>query len=109
MPYMCHTEKMPPIRVYFLAFESKTGCLFSSLTPKQGAKLVLSLRARVHIHSTVWHPPVGFDLFVFFACEASQTHKVSQLKFFYFIFLLFFSVNVLPLTCSIRNVLALLC
>ena len=20
----------------------------------------------MHIHSTVWHPPVGFDLFVFF-------------------------------------------
>ena len=21
---------------------------------------------RVHIHSTIWHPPVGFDLIVFF-------------------------------------------
>ena len=29
---------VPPIRVYFLAFESETGCLFSSLTLKQGAK-----------------------------------------------------------------------
>ena len=44
-----------PIRVYFLAFESKTGCLFSSLSPKQGAKFVLSLLARVRTHSTVWH------------------------------------------------------
>ena len=35
------------IRVYFLAFESETGCLFSSLTLKQGAKFVRSLRARV--------------------------------------------------------------
>ena len=25
---------VPPIRVYFLAFESETGCLFSSLTLK---------------------------------------------------------------------------
>ena len=57
---------MPPIRVYFLAFESKAGCLFSSLTLKQGAKFVLSHRARVHNHSTVWHPPASFDLFVFF-------------------------------------------
>ena len=57
---------VPPIRVYLLAFESKTGCLFSSLTPKQGAKFAQSLRARVHIRSTVWHRPVGFDLFVFF-------------------------------------------
>ena len=31
---------VPPIRVYFLAFESETGCLFSSLTLKQGAKFV---------------------------------------------------------------------
>ena len=61
MPY----GDVPPIRVYFLAFESETGCLFSSLTPKQGAKFVRSLRARVPIHSTVWHPPVGFNLFVF--------------------------------------------
>ena len=58
---------VPPIRVYFLAFESETGCLSSSLTLKQGAKFVRSLRARVPIHSTVWHPPVGFNLFVFFS------------------------------------------
>ena len=38
---------VPLIRVYFLAFESETGCLFSSLTLKQGAKFVRSLRARV--------------------------------------------------------------
>ena len=38
MPY----EDVPPIRVYFLAFESETGCLFSSLTLKQGAKFVLT-------------------------------------------------------------------
>ena len=38
---------VPPIRVYFLAFESETGCLFSSLNLKQGAKFVRSLRARV--------------------------------------------------------------
>ena len=31
---------VPPIRVYFLASESETGCLFSSLTLKQGAKFV---------------------------------------------------------------------
>ena len=31
---------VPPIRVYFLAFESETGCLFSSLTLKRGAKFV---------------------------------------------------------------------
>ena len=55
---------VPPNRVYFLAFESETGCLFSSLTLKQSAKFVRSLRARVPIHSTVWHPPVGFNLFV---------------------------------------------
>ena len=51
--------------LYFLAFESETGCLFSSLILKQGAKFVRSLRARVPIHSTVWHLPVGFNLFVF--------------------------------------------
>ena len=34
---------VPPIRVYFLAFESETGCLFSSLTLKQGAKFVRPL------------------------------------------------------------------
>ena len=56
---------VPPIRVYFLAFESETGCLFSSLTLKQGAKFVRSIRARVPIHSTVWHPHVRFNLFVF--------------------------------------------
>ena len=56
---------VPPIRVYFLAFESETGCPFSSLTLKQGAKFVRSLRARVPIHSTVWHPPIGFNLFSF--------------------------------------------
>ena len=56
---------VPPIRVYFLAFESETGCLFSSLALKQGAKFVRSIRARVPIHSTVWHPHVGFNLFVF--------------------------------------------
>ena len=54
----------PPIRVYFLVFESETGCLFSSLTLKQGAKFVTSIRARVPIHSSVWHPPIGFNLFV---------------------------------------------
>ena len=56
---------VPPIRVYFLAFESETGCLFSSLTLKQGAKFLRSIQARVPIHSTVWHPHVGFKLFVF--------------------------------------------
>ena len=56
---------LPLIRVYFLAFESETGCLFSSLTLKQGAKFVRSLRARVPIHSNVWHPPTGFNLFLF--------------------------------------------
>ena len=56
---------VPPIRVYFLTFESETGCLFSSLTLKQGAKFVRSLQAKVLIHSTVWHPPIGFNLFVF--------------------------------------------
>ena len=56
---------VPPIRVYFLAFESETGCLFSRLTLKQGAKFVRSLPARVPIHSTAWHPSVGFNLFVF--------------------------------------------
>ena len=56
---------VPPIRVYFLAFESETGCLFSSLTLKQGAKFVRSIPARVSIHSIVWHPPIGFNLFVF--------------------------------------------
>ena len=58
--------EVPPIRVYFLAFESETGRLFSSLTLKQGAKFVRSIRARVPIHSsTVWHPHVGFNLLVF--------------------------------------------
>ena len=47
MPY----GDVPPIRVNFLAFESETGCLFSSLTLKQGAKFVRSLRARVPIHT----------------------------------------------------------
>ena len=42
MPY----GDVPPIRVYFLAFESETGCLFSSLTLNQGAKFVRSLPAR---------------------------------------------------------------
>ena len=55
---------VPPIRVYFLAFESETGCRFSSLTLEQGAKFVRSLQARVPMHSTVWHPPIGFNLFV---------------------------------------------
>ena len=56
---------VPPIRVYFLAFESERGCHFSSLTLKQAAKFVRSIRARVPIHSTVWDPPVGSNLFVF--------------------------------------------
>ena len=33
---------------------------------KLSIPFVLSLRARLHIHSTVWHHHVGFDLFVFF-------------------------------------------
>ena len=53
---------VPPIRVYFLAFESETGCLFLSLTLKQGTKFVRSLQARVLVQSTVWHPPIGFNL-----------------------------------------------
>ena len=61
MPY----GDVPPIRVYFLAFESETGCLFSSLTQKQGAKFVRSLRARVPIHSTVWHLPVALTYLSF--------------------------------------------
>ena len=63
---------VPPIRVYFLAFEPQTGCLFSTLTLKQGAKFVRSIRARVPIHSTVWHPHVGFNLFVFCSGNLSQ-------------------------------------
>ena len=47
---------VPPIREYLLALESDTGCLFSSLTQKEGAKFVRSIRARVPIHSTVWYP-----------------------------------------------------
>ena len=62
---------VPPIRVYFLTFESETGSLFSSLTLKQGAKFVLSLRARVPIHSTDRHPLVGFNLFVY--CPGNQS------------------------------------
>ena len=54
MPY----GDLTPIRVYFLAFESETGCLFSSLTLKQGAKFVRSLQARSTVQSTVWHPPI---------------------------------------------------
>ena len=43
---MCHTAgDVPPIKVYFLAFESETGCLFSSLTIEHGAKFVRSLQA----------------------------------------------------------------
>ena len=55
---------MPPIRVYFLAFKSKTGCLFSSLTLKQGVKFVLSPQTMIHTHSTAWHPLIGFNLFL---------------------------------------------
>ena len=36
--YVPHGD-VPPIRVYFLAFESETGCLFSILTPNRGANL----------------------------------------------------------------------
>ena len=61
MPY----REVPPIGVYFLAFESETGCLFSSLTLKQGAKFVRSLRARVPIQNSVWPPPVGFKYLSF--------------------------------------------
>ena len=39
---------------------------FRPSNPKQGAKFVLSLRARVHLYSTVWYHSVGFNLFVFF-------------------------------------------
>ena len=53
---------VPPIRVYFLAFESETGCLFSSLTLKQGAKFVQSLRARKLIQEI--NP--SFDVFNIF-------------------------------------------
>ena len=56
---------VPPIRVYFLAFESETRCLYSGPALKQGAKFVQSLQARVPIHCTVWHPPVGFNLLSF--------------------------------------------
>ena len=49
--YVPHGD-VPPIRVYFLA-------------SKQGAKFVRSLRARVPIHSTVWHPPVGFNFLTY--------------------------------------------
>ena len=65
MPYMCHTEAADQGILFGL--RSETGCLFPSLTLKQGAKFVRSLRARVAIHSTAWHPPVGFNLFVFFS------------------------------------------
>ena len=58
---------VPSIRVYFLAFESETGCLFSNLTLKQGAKFVRSLRARLPIPVLFGTLPLvnGLNLFVF--------------------------------------------
>ena len=70
---------VPPIRVYFLAFESETGCLFSSLTLQQGAKFVRSLQARVPIHSTVSHPPIGFNLFQSFFHEINPSFDVFSI------------------------------
>ena len=64
MPYMFHTETCRRSGYTFRSSNPRQ-CLFSSLTLKQGAKFVRSLQARVPIHSTVWHPPVGFNLFVF--------------------------------------------
>ena len=54
------------IRVYFWPSNPRQGVYFSSLTLKHCVKFVQLLRARVPIHTTVWHPPIGFNLFVFF-------------------------------------------
>ena len=62
--HICAIRRRAADQGILLTFESETGRLFSSLTLKQGAKFVRSLRARVPIHSTVWHPPIGFNLFV---------------------------------------------
>ena len=58
---------VPPIRVYFLAFESETGCLFFEPDSKTGCQIckINPIQGIQPIHSTVWHPPVGFNLFVF--------------------------------------------
>ena len=69
---------VPPIRVYFLAFESETGCLFSSLTLKQDAKFVESIRARVLIHSTVWHPHLVIT-YLSFAQEINPSFDVFNI------------------------------
>ena len=65
MPYMCHTETCRRSGYTFWPSNPRQDVFFSSLTLKQSAKLVPSLRARVPIHSPVWHPPIGFNLFVF--------------------------------------------
>ena len=45
-------------RVSFFEPDSKTGCQICTITPSQGAY-------SQYCHSTVWHPPIGFNLFVF--------------------------------------------
>ena len=64
MPYMRHTESSADQGILF-GLRIRDRVSFSSLTLKQGAKFVQSLRARSIGHSTVWHPLIGFNLFVF--------------------------------------------
>ena len=64
MPYMCHTETCRRSGYTFWPSKPRQGVFFR-LTLKQGAKIVWSLWARVRIHSTVWHPPIGFNYLSF--------------------------------------------
>ena len=107
----------------FIMSSSSRHC--SEFCPKQELKITTTFHIKAKLllarlprlaGLASWNSSTLFFFFFFFACEASQTHKLSQLKFFYFIlllllflFLLFFSVNFLPSTFRIRNVLALLC
>ena len=65
MPYICHTETCRRSGYTFWPSNPRQGDRVSFFEPEQGAKFVRSIRVRVPIHSTVWHPPIGFNLFVF--------------------------------------------
>ena len=65
MPYVCHMETCRRSGYPFWPSNPTQVVFFEPDSLEQGAKFIRSLRARVPIHSTVWHPPIGFNLFVF--------------------------------------------
>ena len=78
IPYMCHTETCRRSGYTFWPSNPRQGVFFEP-DSKIGYKIVRSLRARVPIHSTVWHPPVGFNLLLSYVEQINPSFDVLNI------------------------------